>query len=205
MWVDSDGNLKRENDGRKICRWSFHKGGMDLKTRWQGKAHQIIHDGDECLLHCHSYWCGSYRSVEQAPYFAPNVHANNDGNLRVNQFKQRELQFAMSNPSIGFVVQQAFLWINDGFVSPLNKDDPSITDWMTKYDWGQVNDDQNPSMFWGINDPDNLAKLKPHSNFPDAIQKSVEDKVWKTWFKWGDDTGFKQEVKFKVKYVYPTS
>jgi hypothetical protein len=204
MWVDSDGSLKRENDGRKICRWSFHKGGMDLKTRWQGKAHQIIHDGDECLLHCHSYFSGAYRSVEQPPYFAPNVHANNDGNLRVNQYKPRELLVSTTVAGVGINYSVA-LWKDDAFTSPLSKDDASLQDWMTKYDWGQVNDDQNPGLFWGVNDSENLAKLSPHANYPDKVQSVMPDAIWKAWFKWGDNTGFKQEVKFKVKYVYPTS
>ncbi|OAL51488.1 hypothetical protein IQ07DRAFT_382710 [Pyrenochaeta sp. DS3sAY3a] len=73
MWADKDGILRGEQDpDNKVCRWSFRASDVkiDRKTTWNPSESNVLKDGAEVKLYCHSLYAGAYRSTTQPPYFA---------------------------------------------------------------------------------------------------------------------------------------
>jgi hypothetical protein len=74
LWVNGDGYLRPEtsSDPNAIMRWSLRKS-FDIRQWRPQYPHEIINDGDEVYLFCHSMMLGLFREPERPPFVASPV------------------------------------------------------------------------------------------------------------------------------------
>lgn len=88
LWVQDGSPYSEKRPNAKLCRWSLRKSSvpMDLANPWKpDKANNIIKNGDEVVLYCHSYNSGQYNSISKANdlYWAPPLALRDTGILGI--------------------------------------------------------------------------------------------------------------------------
>ena len=210
LWADDTGSLRTERDPqRKICRWSLRPKDweVDFTHPWTPDK-TILQDGSEVKLYCHSYISGAYRTNDEPPYYAPAVMTKkNEATLRVQGFdpayyKTHEFQVRSH-------------WLESG--SSMPNGDTTRTS-MEKFDRGLENATQRAEItlyrkYFGTGNVEVIKSLFPRypvdPSEKDSSQKAhtwwdlgykIDGELWSQIYDWRSDSGFEDQVVFRVRY-----
>ena len=227
LWADSEGNLKAEDPGSMICRWSLHRGGIRPEG-WKPRS-SYIRDGDNGLkLHCHSFLNGGsvYRDVDHPPIFSPSVLVSPDGNLRVYQaasnafLKGVRFEATFLGTERSQTIEADSLFEKDSpDTSFLRAKDGENQDLINRFDCGQTTEDEERKlMVWqklyGIGTEclqytvlqqleKDFGKTQLARIYNDKM-RAMSNIAWDNWhISTKFNTKFNTEALFRVKYVYP--